>query len=98
MQDKISTFERCSSDSFCESHPDMSVVHSCLGDVSPFCFWSLVNQFPDLVSQLHVQMRLMGNFGLNRSMPWLRNTDGALCFICKQDVEKVMHFFLDCSY
>ena len=40
----------------------------------------------------------MGNFGLNGSLPWLQNTDGAICFICKEDIESVTHFFLDCSY
>ena len=40
----------------------------------------------------------MGNFGLNSSLPWLQNTDGAICFICKDDIESVTHLFLDCSY
>ena len=82
-----------------ESHPNMRVVQSCLKNVSPFLFWSLVvNQFPDIVSRIHVQVRLMGNSGLNGSLPWLQNTDGAICFICKEDIESVTHFFLDCSY
>ena len=60
---------------------------------------TIANQFPDLVSRLHVQVRLMGNFGLNGSLPWLQNTDGAICFICKEDILKVWRiFFLDCSY
>ena len=79
-------------DSFCKSHPNMRVVQSCLKDVSHFRFWSLPNQFPDLVSRINVQVRLMGNFGLNGSLPWLQNTDGAICFICKEDIESVTHF------
>ena len=43
---------------------------------------------------MHVQVRLMGNFGLNGSLPWLQSTDG----ICKEDIESVTHFSLDCSY
>ena len=35
----------------------------------------------------------MGNFCLNGSLPWLQNTDGAICFICKEDIESVTHFF-----
>ena len=35
----------------------------------------------------------MGNFGLNGSLPWLQNTDGAIYFICKEDIESVTHFF-----
>ena len=66
--------------------------------MSAFRFWSPANQFPDLVSRMHDQVRLMGNFGLDGSLPWLQNTDGAICFICKEDIESVTDFFLDCSY
>ena len=40
----------------------------------------------------------MGQFGLSGGIPWLRDTDGAFCFVCKQDIESVTHFFLGCSY
>ena len=98
VRDKIFDFERRAWDSFCESHPNMRVVQSCCENVSPFRFWSLANQFPDSVSRLHVKVRLMGNFGLSGSLPWLLNTDGAICFICKEVIESVTHFYLDCSY
>ena len=54
------------------------------------------DNYPDLVKCLHVQIRLAGNFGLNGGVPWLLNTDGALCFICKENVENVNHFLLEC--
>ena len=98
MRDKIFDFERHAWDSFCESHPDMRVAHSCLENVPSFCFWSLANWFPDLISRLHIQVGLMSNFGLNGCIPWLQNTDGAICFICKKEIESVTHFSLDCSY
>ena len=41
-------------DSFCKSHPNMRVVQSCLENLSSFRFWSLANQFPDLVSRMHM--------------------------------------------
>ena len=75
----------------------MSVAHPCLENVSPFCFWSLANQFPRL-SRLHVQVRLTGNFGLNGSIPWFQNTDGVKKFQIQEDIESVIDFFLDCSY
>ena len=53
---------------------------------------------PALVSRLHVQVRLMGQFGFSGSIPWLRNSDGAFCFVRKQDIESMTHFLLDCSY
>ena len=58
----------------------------------------MADHFPDLFSRLHVQVRLMGQFGLSGGIPWLRDSDGAFCFVCKQDVESVTHFLLDCSY
>ena len=48
------------------------------------------------MSRLHIQTRLMGNFGLNGCIPWLCNTDGAICFLCKVGIETVSHFLLDC--
>ena len=38
----------------------------------------------------------MGIFGLNGGIPLLRNTDCAICFLCKVDIETVSHFLLDC--
>ena len=45
---------------------------------------------------LHVQIRLMGNFGLNGRIPWITNTDGALCFVCKRDNETLGYFLFGC--
>ena len=36
----------------------------------------------------------MGNFGLNGGIPYLADTDGATCFVCKQVLEAVKHFLL----
>ena len=74
----------------------MHVAQECLANVSPEQFWSIADNFPDLVKCLHVQIRLAGNFGLNGGVPWLLNTEGALCFICKENVENVNHFLLEC--
>ena len=76
----------------------MQIASSCLANVTPFHFWSLADHFPDLVSRLDVQVRLMRQFGPSGGIPWLRDSDGAFCFVCKQDVESVTHFLLDCSY
>ena len=39
----------------------------------------------------------MGNFGLNGSVLWLTNIDGELCLLCKESVNDVRYFLLDCS-
>ena len=67
-------------------------------NVTPFLLWPLADHFPDSVNGLHFRVRLMGQFGLRGGIPWLRDSDGAFCFVCKQDVESVTLFLLDCSY
>ena len=39
---------------------------------------------------------LQGTLALTEGVPWLSNTEDALCFICKEDVENVNHFLLEC--
>ena len=57
-------------------------------------FWSIADKYPNLFDCIHA--RLVGNFGLNASVPWLNGTEGALCFICKEDIKNTDHFLLDC--
>ena len=51
--------------SYCQDHPGMHVAQACLLNTPPRQFWSLANDYPDLVSRLHIQVRIMGNFGFN---------------------------------
>ena len=80
----------------CLKHPDLKQAYDSLNNVPPYHFWSLADHYPDLVSRLHVQVRIMGSFGLNGGIPWLTNTKGATCFVCKQGVKTVNHFLLEC--
>ena len=104
----------------------MHIAHTCFENISPPDFWSLADEYPDLVTRLHTQGRLIGSFGVNGSVigsfgvngsvigsfgvngsvigsfgvngsvPWVKDTEGALCFICEEDIENTCHFFLDC--
>ena len=58
----------------------------------------MICSVPDnrLSDSMHAQFRLMDNFGLNGSVPWLKDTEGTLCFICKEDFENLDLFSLDC--
>ena len=60
-------------------------------------FWSISNQYPDLVTRLHVQIRLMGNFGFCACVPWTIRADESLCFVCKEAKDDLYHFLFDCS-
>ena len=74
----------------------MHVAQACLENVSPSKFWYLADLYPDLVSRLHIQIRLMSNLCLNGGIPWLFNFEGSLYFICKENTEKVYHHFIEC--
>ena len=69
---------------FCDNHPNMQITQAVFDHLTLSKFWSITDHYPDLVSRLHVQIKLMGNFGLNTGVPWLHGTPGALCFICKE--------------
>ena len=81
---------------FCSGHPNMHVAQACLENVSPSKFWSLADLYPDLVSRLHTQVRLMGNLCLSSGIPWLFKNEGSLCFICKENTEMVYHHLIEC--
>ena len=59
-------------------------------------YTTIADLYPDLVRHLHVQIRLIRNFGINGGVLWLTNTDSELCLSCKESVEDVSHFLLDC--
>ena len=93
VRDRIRVFENDAWLQFCDNHPDIHIIQTCFENISPPDFWSLADQYPDLVTRLHTQARLMGSFGLNGSVPWLKDTERALWFIGKEDVENNVTFF-----
>ena len=66
--------------------------------LSPQRFWSISNQYPDLGTRLHVQIRLMGNFGFSACVPWTIRADEFLCFVCKEAKDDLYHFLFVCPY
>ena len=81
---------------YCLDHPSFQLPMICLDNVNSHRFWSLTKNYPDLVSRLHTQTRLMCNFGLIAGVPWLTGKSGDSHFICKNETESVDHFFFVC--
>ena len=71
VRDTILAFESETWSQFCEVHPDRRVTQAHFENMPPHHFWSLADEYPDLVTRMHRQVMLMGNFGLNGSVPWL---------------------------
>ena len=78
---------------FCTHHPSMRVVQACLENIFPDEFWYTADLYSDLVRHLHLQIRLIENFGIDGGVPWFTNTDAELCLLCKDSVEEVSHFY-----
>ena len=83
---------------FVIAHPCYKLDETCLDLVYPQMFWSISNQYPDLVTRLHVRIGLMGNFGFSACVPWTIRTDEYLCLVCKESKDDLYHFLFDCSY
>ena len=66
---KIQVFDGNEWSQFCNSHPDMYVAQSCFENMSIQQFWSIADEYLNLVTQLHTQARLMSNFGLDAAVP-----------------------------
>ena len=93
MKTKVRNFENNAWADYCVNHPDKHIAH-----VTHYQFWCLADNYPDLVSRMHIQIRLMGNFGSNGGVIWHVGTNGSLCLICKEGTEDVTHFLLDCPF
>ena len=51
----------------------MNLANSCLPDISPLQFWTISEQYPDLIKHLKQQVGLKwGQFGLNGGVRWLQ--------------------------
>ena len=93
---KIKDYEENAWLSFVSDQPNFQMARSCLVNVSPETFWAITAEYPYLVCWLHIHIRMMGWLGLNGGIPWLLNFNGALCFVCKSDIETLDHFNFNC--
>ena len=98
VKTKVRNFEDNAWADYCVNHPSMHIAQACLKNITPCQFKCLADKYPDHVSRIHIQIRIMGNFGPNGGVPWHVGTNGFLCLICKQGTEDVTHFLLDCPF
>ena len=98
VKTEVRNFEDNAWADYCVNNPGMHIAQACLKNVTPYQFWCLADNYPDLVSRMHIQIRLTGNFGLNGGVPWYIGTNGSRCLICEEGTEDVTHFLLDCPF
>ena len=95
VKSKINKYGENAWNEYFLSHHNSHIARACLENVPPRMFWAIANIYQDLVARRHVQVRLMGNFCLNGGIPWFAETDGSLCFTCREDDETLCHSFFD---
>ena len=87
MQNYIWKLEENSSDCFVVDHPNLNLAQACIENACSHMFWSISDQYLDLVCHLHTQIRLMGNFGLNGGMLWITNTESMMLLaLCVKEI------------
>ena len=94
VNSKLFDPDRSRIDSMALNDTSPCTYSSVLKNTAPAKFWSLSSLFPDLVPKFRTQIRLIGSFGLQGSVPWLKDSSEALCPLCKAEVEDNIHFFL----
>ena len=97
VNSKLFATDRSRIDSMALNDTSPCTYSSILKNTAPAKFWSLSSLFPDLVPKFRTQIRLIGSFGLQGSVPWLKDSSEALCPLCKAEVEDNIHFFFKCN-
>ena len=57
---------------FAVSYESVSKNVSATAEITFKTFWSITSEYHDLVPKRNLQLRLMGNLGLQSGIPWLR--------------------------
>ena len=98
LTNRISIFENSLSETYTENHSHMSLFHQSFTEISPSNYWKITSLYPDLVCKVNIQLRLIGNYGLQSGLPWLRKDKSDACLLCKTECEDLSHFVLRCPY
>ena len=54
MKTKVRNVEDNAWADYCVNHPSMHIAQACLKNVTPYQFWCLADNHPDLVSRMHI--------------------------------------------
>ena len=54
VKTKVKNFEENAWADYCVNHPSMHIALACLKNATPYQFWCLADNCPDLVSRMHI--------------------------------------------
>ena len=94
IKTKTQEFEENTWKNFVIAHPSYKLAETCLDLLSPQLFWFIYNQYSDLVTRLHIQIRLMGNFGFSARIPWTIRADENLFVLFLKKLKTIYIIFV----
>ena len=93
VKSRIAAHENNAWTEYASMHQDTEILNKTFSCMTINEFWEIVDRTPDLAFKRNLQIRLMGNFGLQYEAPWLRKSGNSTCLLCKNgNVENVFHF------
>ena len=97
VKSRIVAHENNASTEYASVHQDIEILDKTFSCMTNNEFWEIVDRISDLAFKRNLQMRLMGNFGLQYGAPWLRKSGNSTCLLCKDgNVEDISHFLFAC--
>ena len=94
---RIAAHENNAWTEYASVHQDIEILDKTFSCMTNNEFCEIVDRIPDLAFKRNLQIRLMGNFGLQYGAPWLRKSDSLTCLLCKDgNVEDISHFLFAC--
>ena len=97
VKSRIATHENNAWTEYASMHQDIEILNKTFSCMANNEFWEIVDRVPDLAFKRILQIRLMGNLGLQYGAPWLRKSGSSMCFLCKDsNVEDISHFLFAC--
>ena len=97
VKSRIAAHENNAWTEYASVHQDIEILDKTFSCMANNEFWEIVYRIPDLAFKRNLQIRLMGNFGLQYGAPWLRKSGSSTCLLCKDgNVEDISHFLFAC--
>ena len=97
VKSRIAAHENNAWTEYASVHQDIEILYKTFSGMTNNEFWEIVDRIPDLAFKRNLQIRLMGNFGLQYGAPWLGKSGSSTCLLCQDgNVEDISHFLFSC--
>ena len=93
VKPRIAAHENNAWTEYASVHQDIAILDKTFSRMTNNEFWEIVDRIPDLAFKRNLQIRLMGNFGLQYGAPWLRSLEVQRVYFVKTVTWKIFLIF-----